>query len=242
MARVALIADIHGNMPALEAVADDIKLRRVDAVYCLGDMVGRGPNGSEAIDWCRENCEVVILGNWENNALRGKRQLILDEIGEERQEYLANLPFYHKMWISGRRMHLLHGRPLVKAAVIWDTAPEEVRLEIFNVIEDEHHVDIVGYADLHRQFKTDFHHNPRTLFNTGSVGSSFNAPMACYAIIEGEVGSKEKSPISFEFISVPYDNQKAVENALNAAWLPSKDLYIKEITEATYQRLDWSSK
>ena len=41
--RIALISDIHSNLPALEAVLRDIDQQQIDAVYCLGDVVGYGP-------------------------------------------------------------------------------------------------------------------------------------------------------------------------------------------------------
>ena len=45
--RVALISDIHSNLPALEAVLRDIDQQQVDGVYCLGDVVGYGPQQAE---------------------------------------------------------------------------------------------------------------------------------------------------------------------------------------------------
>ena len=50
MGRVAILADIHGNMPALEAVIEDIAEQRVEEVIVAGDLVGRGPQGAEVID------------------------------------------------------------------------------------------------------------------------------------------------------------------------------------------------
>ena len=74
--------------------------------------------------------------------------------------------------------------------------------------------------------------------NVGSVGNSYCTPTACYVIIDGELNGREKSPISFEFISVPYDNARAAENARKAAaWFPSLDEYITEITTGTWQPL-----
>lgn len=47
MSRIALISDIHANLPALEAVMKDIEQLQCDAVYCLGDIVGYNANPSE---------------------------------------------------------------------------------------------------------------------------------------------------------------------------------------------------
>ena len=80
MDEIALIADIHGNIPALEAVDADIRSRGIQTIYCLGDMCGRGPNGSEAIDYCRANCEVILMGNWDEHVALGRRPDYLQEV------------------------------------------------------------------------------------------------------------------------------------------------------------------
>ncbi len=236
MSKIALIADIHGNIPALSAVEEDIKRRGADKIYCLGDMCGRGPNGSYVIDWCRANCEVIVLGNWDCHIINRAREDYLQEVGEQRREYLTTLPLFHRMWISGRRVHLFHGRPL-KPDIIWHDWPDEKKLSLFSLIEDEHPADIIGVADIHRQYKTDFKDDYRFIFNTGSVGNSYCTPTACYAIIDGDIGGRTPAPISVEFVSVPYDNKKACENAVKQKdWFMFVDDYIKEITEGKWQR------
>ncbi|MCL2488304.1 MAG: metallophosphoesterase [Oscillospiraceae bacterium] len=235
MTEIALIADIHGNIPALTAVDEDIKRRGISTVYCLGDMCGRGPNGSAAIDYCRDNCDVILMGNWDEHVATGRRPDYLKEAGAERQAFLRTLPLYHKMWLSGRRIHLFHGRPLFRD-IVWEDSPAEKKLSLFSLIEDEYPVDIVGYADIHRQFKTDFKDDYRILFNTGSVGNSFCTPTACYAILRGELGSREKAPISIEFVSVPYDNAQAVANMRKELdWFDFPDEYTAEVTLGRWQ-------
>ena len=232
---IALIADIHGNIPALMAVDEDIRQRGIDTIYCLGDMCGRGPNGSLAIDYCRERCEVILMGNWEDHVAAGNRQDYLEEMGPERQAFIQTLPLYHRMWISGRRLHLFHGRPLI-GGVVYGEADDEKKLTLFSAVEDEHPVDIVGYADIHRQYKTDFKDDYRVLFNTGSVGNSYCTPTACYAILRGVMDSTEKAPVSIEFVSVPYDNQQAVENARKeSAWFTAQEAYAREVTLGKWQ-------
>ena len=236
--KIALIAVIHGNIPALEAVEADLKQRGITTIYCLGDMIARGPNGAAVIDWCRANCEVVILGNWESHVINGGGWIrpFNDEIGEERRQWLSALSFTHKMWLSGRRVHMFHGRPL--SGIIWHNAPDEEKLLLFGLIKDEFPPDILICADIHRQYKTDFKDDHRFMFNTGSVGSSYCTPTACYAILNGKADGREKAAISVEFVSLPYDNQKAVENALNVGdWFPSVDKYIVEITQGIWQDL-----
>lgn len=59
---IALISDIHGNLPALRAVLQDIRKRPVDRIFCLGDIVGYGPNPLEVLDFMR-NFEFCLVGN-----------------------------------------------------------------------------------------------------------------------------------------------------------------------------------
>ena len=59
----AIISDIHGNQEALEAVLRAISAKGVDEVWCLGDIVGYGPNPLECIDLVRRNCSLCLMGN-----------------------------------------------------------------------------------------------------------------------------------------------------------------------------------
>lgn len=65
MTRIALISDIHSNLPALRAVLQDIEHQRVDRVYCLGDVVGYGPQPVECMQLVIDACspEKMIAGN-----------------------------------------------------------------------------------------------------------------------------------------------------------------------------------
>ncbi len=59
----AVISDIHGNLEAFEAVLSDIRSQGIKEIYCLGDVIGYGPNPRECIDLVMKNCQVTILGN-----------------------------------------------------------------------------------------------------------------------------------------------------------------------------------
>ena len=64
----ALISDIHGNLEALQAVLKDIKSQGIPEVFCLGDIIGYGPNPRECIDLVMD-CEVTLLGNHDQGAM-----------------------------------------------------------------------------------------------------------------------------------------------------------------------------
>src|SRR5262245_50679393 len=61
--RVAVISDIHANLPALEATADAIDREGVDQIWCLGDLVGYGPHPNECCAWAQEHAAVCLSGN-----------------------------------------------------------------------------------------------------------------------------------------------------------------------------------
>jgi len=82
--RYALIADIHGNLQALETVLADIDKQAVDDIVCLGDIVGYGPNPAECLKLVRERCEgLIVAGNHDIAA------------GGENPEFLGINPTWH---------------------------------------------------------------------------------------------------------------------------------------------------
>lgn len=64
----ALISDIHGNLEALQAVLADIRHQNVTEIYCLGDVIGYGPNPRECIDLIMQ-CQMTLLGNHDQGAM-----------------------------------------------------------------------------------------------------------------------------------------------------------------------------
>src|SRR3954452_2220643 len=65
---IAILSDIHGNLEALQAVLADIEQQGAQAIYCLGDVVGYGPNPRECLDLV-QGFHLTILGNHDQGAL-----------------------------------------------------------------------------------------------------------------------------------------------------------------------------
>jgi predicted phosphodiesterase len=59
----AVISDIHSNLEALTAVLADIESRGIKTIYCLGDVIGYGPNPEECLDLIIEKTKWCVLGN-----------------------------------------------------------------------------------------------------------------------------------------------------------------------------------
>ena len=71
--------------------------------------------------------------------------------------------------------------------------------------------------------------------NTGSVGNSLGIPRCHALLIEGELGNPDPSPISFNILSIPYDNQLEAKIAEECTDLPDREAYIKEILTGVYR-------
>lgn len=67
--KVAVISDIHANLPAMEAVLSDIDKIGVDEIWCLGDAVGYGASPNECVELLRQRCAVWLVGNHDLAAL-----------------------------------------------------------------------------------------------------------------------------------------------------------------------------
>src|SRR5262245_37949980 len=95
MDAIALISDLHGNLPALDAVLRDIKRRNISRIFCLGDLVGKGPHSEKVVDICQEVCEITIQGNWDDYIARATDKPTLrwhqQRLGPARLAYLQQL-------------------------------------------------------------------------------------------------------------------------------------------------------
>jgi diadenosine tetraphosphatase ApaH/serine/threonine PP2A family protein phosphatase len=110
----AIISDIHSNLEALQAVLRDIEKQKVEEIYCLGDVIGYGPNPRECVDLIMK-CKLVLLGNHDQGAMfdpdgfnqPAERAIFwtrsqLESPGEnrlakeKRWEFLAERPRFHK--------------------------------------------------------------------------------------------------------------------------------------------------
>lgn len=114
---VAILADIHSNFEALKAVSKNFK--GVKEIWCLGDIVGYGPNPNECCQWVKKRAKYCLLGN-HDAAVLGKVDLfwfnpfaaqavIINQkiLTEENKEFLKNLKKKQKI----SEMLLVHGAP-----------------------------------------------------------------------------------------------------------------------------------
>ena len=120
----ALISDIHGNFAALSAVLDFIKTIEVDEIFCLGDIIGYGPDPLQCLDTVMNCCNMTILGNHDQaaifdpegfnpvamRAIFWTREQLEKDTGERadlRWDFLGELPRQHD---EGQFLYV-HGSP-----------------------------------------------------------------------------------------------------------------------------------
>jgi diadenosine tetraphosphatase ApaH/serine/threonine PP2A family protein phosphatase len=124
--KIALISDLHSNREALDAVFADIAQRAVEHVYCLGDVVGYGPEPEYCVDLVMERCRLCLMGNHDealfrdasdfNPHARGAIDFTRERMfpawysstdKKARWKYLRALPLTH----SEGRFLFVHGSP-----------------------------------------------------------------------------------------------------------------------------------
>jgi len=211
--RVAVLADIHGNLPALEAVQRDLRAVAPDHVIVNGDVVNRGPQSRECVQAVRATGWPVTFGNHEELIIRLARGGVPAEWGAdwwlpshaaaaslsaEEVGWLAALPVASVFEAPGLpALRAVHGsmRALNDGLGAWlDDA------ELLAAVAGAPEPVVIG-AHTHRPFER--HLNGRTMLNCGAVGAPFNGdPAAQYLLLHGEGGAWRA-----EFCAVLYDRQ-----------------------------------
>jgi len=232
--RIALIADLHGNRPATEALAQDLQRTKPDLVYCLGDIVGKGPSSDFTCDWAFHHCDLILGGNWDYGV--GYQHFPADvfyweQLGEERLRRLRELPREHEIMLSGRRIRLFHGRPVMETLITAHHDRELIEPYLADALGARY--DVAVYADAHRQALRTL--TPGMFVNTGSVGNNLGETRCCYALLEGEEGAAF-APFEIRLRQVDYDRRQAVEDALAAPRVPNIAAFIREVETGVYSR------
>ncbi|HEV3119981.1 MAG TPA: metallophosphoesterase family protein [Gemmataceae bacterium] len=210
----AIISDIHSNLEALEAVLQDIAKHDVKEVYCLGDVVGYGPNPRECVDKVMQ-CQVVLLGNHDQGAMfdpegfnppaeraifwtRAQLEAPIEnrQARERRWEFLAERPRTFRengfLYVHGSARN-----PLNEYVFPEDIYNQRKMERIFALVDKycfQGHTHVPGLFTENLEF-----HSPeeveyvyqldarKTLCNVGSVGQPRDGDWrACYILLDGE--------------------------------------------------------
>ena len=219
--RIAIIGDIHANAPALRAVIDDAARIGADAIFCVGDVVGRGPHPNEVVEELRRLEIPTVQGNWDEAVGMDRDQTgaawasadaerdgnasmrwTAETMGEENRSWLRQLPKSLRISLAGRSVHLFHGSPIRENEYLWSSRPSRVLARIGSDEAD----DLFAFGHTHEAFHRVV--GQAHFVACGSVGCGTGGDArARYAVVYfGE------PDIAVGFRSVDYDHMSVVRD------------------------------
>jgi len=227
-----IIADIHSNLEALEAVLS--QLRQVDRIVCLGDIVGYGPDPNECIEIMQKekipsvagNHDKAAIGEFNTQSFNENAKKAIDwtsgQLTASSRQYLAALPQY----LATDGLEAVHGSlrdPLDEYVTNIDEAALSIELMKKNVCFAGHtHVPLYvgkkagGGYDGRRLSKDDIvnlNNYSKSFINPGSVGQPRdNDPRASYGLFDSEKNE-------FTLLRTEY-NIAAVQEKMRIVGLP----------------------
>jgi len=171
MSTFAIISDIHSNIEALTTVFKDIEERGITKIYCLGDVIGYGPNPKECLDLIIEKTEWCVLGNHDyaafyeptnfnyaaEQASFWTRDVLETEENEASRQrwwtFLGNLPMRHSLDVklNGKTavLEFLHASP--RKPINEYVFPDDVYtnpLKVQVLFERFEHICFIGHTHL----------------------------------------------------------------------------------------------
>jgi putative phosphoesterase len=223
---LAILADIHGNLPALEAVLDDAERHRVDGIVVAGDLTG-GPQDTQVIQRLRSMSSWMIRGNREEYLLNfdmqpGKHWAFLrclyHLLDNNTLDFIASLPGQRVLAVNGvEPIHVVHGSTqssrdrllpehdqvtvkIFKEAGLLSPNGDQIRLVGPTLDEIDENVLICGHTHIQWVQK----HEGKLALNPGSVGLPINGdPRAQYAIL-----TQQGNHWRAQHRAVPYDIER----------------------------------
>ncbi len=220
--KIAIISDIHGNLPALEAVLDDIQAKGITEIYCLGDLVGYYCFFNEVVALVKQKQIKCLLGNHDYALLhtqgvieRSKTctsilQWQLERMTAETHDYLKSLQASYEFGFAGKKIQLVHaGLNDPVDEYVFEVSDEYLKNHDFtNDILISGHTHLMAYKKFY---------SGKMWINPGAVGQPRDFDnRASYTILD------EKADVAF--VRVPYDFNKTI----NAMRHQGFDDYISE--------------
>ena len=227
---IGIISDIHGNLPALEAVLEDLRPRRVDALYCLGDLVGYAAFPNEVTERIRAEGIPTIMGNYDDGVgfdrgecgcaytdpvekQLGDRSLAWTRatVSPGNKAFLRSLAKEIRFEADGKRVLLVHGSPRRINEYLFEDRP----ISSFQRLAASSNADVIVFGHTHRPYTKLV--DDVLFVNAGSVGKPKDGDWrACYAILNL---SNDGQPVTF--VRIAYDVKRAAD-AIRASDLPDR--------------------
>jgi predicted phosphodiesterase len=233
--RVAVLSDVHGNLPALEAVLAEIEHTSVDRIVLTGDIAA-GPLPGETLDrlvglgervvWVRGNCERLMVAAFDGEDAPGEATTTLVEaarqISRAQRDLLANLPLTVTLDIEGLGPALFcHATPRRDDEVVLvDSPPSRFGAVLEGVSEA---VVVLGHT--HMPFAR--LHGRRWVVNPGSVGMPYGHGGAGWVLLGPAIELKR----------TPYDPEVAAKRLRQSA-MPNAPAWVEEFVLKQYSDLE----
>lgn len=250
--RIALFSDIHANLPALQAVLADMDNQNLDAVYCLGDLVGYATWPNEVVAEIRKRKIPTIAGNYDEGvglsspncgcAYKTDTEKDLGQqsidytnsiVTEQSRQYLRMLPRHIRLTFMDdsreeNKIELLmvHGSPRKINEYLFEDRPEKSFIRLC----EEANADIMFFGHTHKPYhramlyEQDGETRYRHAVNIGSVGKPKDGdPRSCYVIVELTPDSKLTNPDSIKVDFIRVPyDVEKAAQAIEASPLPSE--------------------
>jgi putative phosphoesterase len=205
MQRIAVITDIHANLPALEAALAWIDEHEIDSVYCGGDLVGYGPRPNEVCGLISDGEIPTIYGNYDWAIARDEQDCrcayvdkhdreigqlsvnwTLEHTDRRAKDFMFELPFDLRFELGGKRVRLVHGSPRKVNEYLFEGKPART----FERIAAGADCDVLVFGHTHKPWVREY---AGVLFvNCGSVGKPKDGdPRAGFAVLESTDGRVE---------------------------------------------------
>lgn len=230
--RVALIGDVHANLPALEAVLAHAEIQGARAIWNVGDFLGYGAFPEEVVGLLRRVNAISIIGNYDLKVLkfpdkdrkwrRSKHPLkwlafkwAYEQLSPGSLEYLRSLSEQANPSLNGKEFLLVHGSPASNEEALVPESPGERLAELSRLARKNYgrQFDGVIFGHSHQAFTRRV--GGTWFINTGSVGRPGDGdPRACYALMEVSTGG-----ITVEHFRLEYDVERAA-TAIREKGLP----------------------
>jgi putative phosphoesterase len=209
---IALLSDIHGNLPALKAAVIEAKNLGAKQIICAGDIVGYGPFPNEVCEYLKTNEISSISGNYDIKVLdvikhgksaveslqKKKRELVIwtaKHLDKKAQRFLRDLPeSLEEVLPGGRNLLVVHGSPVSNDDDIYPSiTPKGLETKLNNT-----RPDILACGHTHIPFVKKI--SGMLIVNCGSTGQSVDGdPRPSYAIISVDEKSANGRIIRFEY-------------------------------------------